>query len=276
MIFISYYDNIIANIILRRLHMANFDNAKLTAIEKSFHVLECFIPYNNELSNTEISQITGFNIATASRILKALKKSEYLYQNPSNKKYSLGKKIIMLNSAKSKSLISNLVLTARQYLLDLRNATNQTVVMDIIINNTDTIALAFQGSGDLSFNVPIGLPVEWNTASGLQAMLAYSNLDRQQIFFSQPMIKKTKNSITDLGTYKAALIEVQENSYAFAVDEPMEGAASLSLPVFDYSHTPVAAVSVMGLKETIIEKKDFFLNELRIVADKLTNFASMN
>ena len=240
-----------------------YDAEKETATEKALNILECFLPYNDELGNAELTEKTGYHRATTSRILKTLEKHGFLYQNTTNKKYRLGRKISQLNAAITSSLIPNIVSLAQPYLMELRNQTGDTVALDVMTSHEIIAALAYRGNAPAYLDIPVGMPVPWNTSNGARVMLAYASPKQQEAFFTQPMVKVARGSITDLEEYKSILIETRRLGYCFVVDDPVEGFAALSLPIFSSSGEPVAAVSISGLKDHIFQERDVLLEQLK-------------
>lgn len=243
---------------------------KSNAIEKALNILECFILHNNELGNLELSERLDYHRATTSRILHILKEHNFLYQNEISKKYSLGNKIIQLDNAIQTSLRSNIATLAHPYLLQLRDLTGQNIALDIIAGNSIVVATVLTGSGPVIMNFPVGLTVPWNTSPGVKSILAYADDKLKETFFRQPMIKHTANTIVDLDEYKKMLIEIKEKGYAYAVDEPANDVSTLSMPVFDYNETPVAAVSILGISNTISENKSSLLDALKEATCSIT------
>ena len=59
--------------------------SKPGAIEKALDILLAFFPRNMEMGNVELSERTGFHIATVNRTLKILAKKRFLQQNRGEK-----------------------------------------------------------------------------------------------------------------------------------------------------------------------------------------------
>lgn len=95
-------------------------NDKHNAIEKACAILLSFLPDNEAVTTTDLSRSLGFHKATTSRTLKIMAECDFVRQNESTKKYSLGASIVKLARAVDKSLNSGLVSLARPYMLDLR------------------------------------------------------------------------------------------------------------------------------------------------------------
>ncbi len=236
---------------------------KENSIEKTLRILECFIPYNNELGNQQISDITGYHKATTSRTIKILEKNGYLHQNPETKKYKLGTKIHELYNALSSSFETDLREELAPIMIDLRNKTGESVVFEKIEGQNVIPSLAFRGNGPLFVDIPVGMPVMWNTSSGLIAMLAFGTDEQRKQFLSQPMSKITETSITDLATYKKRLDETKARGYAITIDEPILGVVNFSMPIFDFSGSPIASLNIVGPKDRMLARENELVKDLK-------------
>jgi IclR family KDG regulon transcriptional repressor len=252
------------------LEIESNNTEKENATEKALRILECFIPYNNELGNAEITKMTGYHRATTSRTIKILERNGYLHQNASTKKYKLGAKIQELYNALAASLETDLREEIRPIMLALRNKTGESVVMEIIDDLSVIPILAFRGNGPLFVDIPVGMPVYWNTSSGLISMLAFADDELKDKFLSQPMYKVTDTSITDLDTYKKRLDETRKRGYAITVDEPVVGIVNYSIPIFDFSGTVIAALNIAGPKARILSREEELVPELRKTGSEIS------
>ena len=66
----------------------------MEAIQKTFAVLELFLSTKDEMSLSELSQLSGINKTTVSRITSTLVKLGYLSQREKRGKYSLGMRFL--------------------------------------------------------------------------------------------------------------------------------------------------------------------------------------
>lgn len=252
-----------------------FVSEKETATEKALKILECFIPYNAELGNADITALTGFHRATTSRIIKTLERHQFLYQNPQTRKYRLGNKIIDLYTSIAGSAKSNLFSVANDLVTELRNETGETIIFETLSEDNVVPTIVCRGKGPVFIEVPTGTSVPWNTSTGLKAILAFSNSTVKRLFFSKPMLTVGRTSITDLEQYKAALAEIRRLGYCLTTDEPVDGIASIAVPVFDYNNIPIAAISCAGVKVRIIDNKDSIVNHLQRTAKRVTENIQM-
>ena len=248
---------------------------KETAIEKALDLLDFFIPYNRELSSSEITSLCGYHRATSSRMIKTLERKGYLYQNPDTKKYRLGYKVPMLNSAITSSLASDLSSIGLPVLMKLREQTDETVVLDTITYDSTVPSFVLRGKGPIFIDIMVGTPVPWNTSPGLLAILAFSDAERRQPFFLQPMVSITDTSIIDMDVYLAELEETAKRGYAVSVDDPFKGATSFCAPVFDHNNSPIAAISVSAPSDRARENREFLTGELLKAAAEFSKRLSL-
>ena len=70
----------------------------IQSLDKALNLLDFFDGEHPELSLMELTEKSGLQKSSVYKILQTFTANDFLQQNPSNKKYSLGKKIARLSN----------------------------------------------------------------------------------------------------------------------------------------------------------------------------------
>lgn len=216
------------------------------AIEKAMEVLMLFAPSNRELGVTEISQRLDLHAATANRIIKTLAGKGFLQQNRHTRKYHLGPSIMSLANALYRSLRTEMVLLARPYLEELRDALGETVVFEVWSVNATYIAHVEEGPQRVRIAGTVGDRLPAHAAAGAKAILAFSEEEMVERALEEGMSRFTSATLTDPEEFKRQLKVARKRGYAVDREEIDLGINAVAAPVFDHRGKAVAAVVVAG------------------------------
>jgi DNA-binding IclR family transcriptional regulator len=149
---------------------------------------------------------------------------------------------------------------------DLRNET-QAVLKDLAVKTGETIHLAVPSGSEVVYiakvesthalgmfsHIGARLPM-YCTALG-KAILAFSKTEQLQLVFSQPLVSRTPNSITEPVVLKAELDLVHSRGYAIDNEENELGIRCVGAPIIDYTGTPIAAISISAPRDRMDPKR---------------------
>lgn len=229
---------------------------KPNAIEKSLDILLAFTPYNQELGTGEISRRLGLHKATASRILRTLAEKGFLQQDPEGKKFSLGPAISDICRAYNNGLNSNLVLMAKPYIDELRNALEETVVLEVLSGESTVMAYVAEGPQHVRIAGTVGDRLPVHAAAGAKAILAFSPPEVVDRLVGGSLQRLTPNTITDGKIYKNKLVKIRRQGFSLDREEIDVGINAVGAPIFNYEDRPVAAVVVAGPAQRVTGAED--------------------
>ncbi len=200
---------------------------------------------------------TGISLAELSALIDMPKSSTHRYlatllelglaERMHGDRFSLGVKVIELaGSFLEKS--------------DLRNET-QVVLKDLAEISGETIHLAVPSGVEVVYiakvesshalgmfsHIGARLPM-YCTALG-KAILAFSKSEQLQLVFSQPLIRRTHNTITSPDALIAELDVIHSRGYAIDNEENEPGIRCVGAPIIDYTATPIAAISISAPRD---------------------------
>jgi IclR family acetate operon transcriptional repressor len=216
----------------------------ISSAEKVLKILTTFSSNDHEVGNLELSEKLGFPSSTVNRLLHILESSGFVQQNPTTKKYMLGRSAAHIGRAARLHISSQLFTIAKPYVDGLRDVIGETVGLEVMSNNH--VMLFYQAQGPspvrVSFNVGDRLP--FHAAAGAKAMLAFSSgefIDRQ---LNKKITRFTPNTITKRNILKSQLEDIRRQGVAFDQGELNVDVHAIGTPLFNHAKKPVAAIVI--------------------------------
>lgn len=237
---------------------------RLKSIEKIFDILDCFSFENRELSLTEITRKTGLHKTTAKRLVTNLMARNYLQQDPSTKRYSLGLRLFELGGIVFSSF--SLRRTASPYMNDLRNETGATVLLGIRIEKDVVYIDRRGGVGMIYVTSEIGWrrPLHFGML-GMVLMASLDPVETDKTLSVSPLEAHTPYSITDEKTFKNRLAEIRKKGYVMEREEAAEGTIGIASPIRNFSRTVIASLGVVLTLGRRNPKKEDIQNTVGLV-----------
>ncbi len=235
-------------------------NEKHNAIEKALSILTLFIPNNQELGTIEISHILGFHKATVSRTLLLLTQNGFLERDAKSKKFRLGPVIFNLGLSITRSLKNNLVTLAKPYLDDLRNESEESVILEILSGKNIIMAYIAEGPRRVRHAGSIGDTLPIHVAAGAKSILAFSPTEVWDNLLDKKLPRLTPNTITEPEMFKDQLREIRQDGVSFDVEEHDIDISAVGAPILDAEGFPVAAVVVAGPSNRISKDKNSLIS----------------
>ncbi|MNO81087.1 HTH-type transcriptional repressor AllR [compost metagenome] len=137
---------------------------------------------------------------------------------------------------------------AHKHLEAIAQATGETVNLVVLEENRSVYIDQADGAGAFRVSLRIGSTFPAHTSASAKAILAFQASDEQvgSLFLDKDLRKLTKNTIVDVATFKAQLLEVRELGYAVEEEEVETGVSCVAAPVLLNGKIAVAAISVPG------------------------------
>jgi IclR family transcriptional regulator, KDG regulon repressor len=226
-------------------HQPTQTSPRPSSIEKAIDVLFCFDLQRPQLRLIEISQRLGLHKSTAHRLLSLLKKKGLVVVDPTTQLYSLGPALvelawIVLRQQDLRSL-------CRPYLEQLRQATNETVSLNIRMGNKRVCIEELPSDQEVKYSQAMGLTAPLHVGAPGKALLAFLPSDEgERVLATLSLESLTPETITTLDALRAELDKTRARGYAVSVGERSPWAAAVAAPIRDRSGQPIAAVSVLG------------------------------
>lgn len=213
------------------------------AVERALDILELFDERTPELGTTEIAEAAGLHKSTAAGLIHTLAAKGYLTQNPTNRRYRLGLKVVGR---------AGVVLGT----MDLRHAALP-YVQQLRDEFGETVNLAVLDAGDMVYIErllcahPLGMRSEvgkrepaHSTALG-KAILAHSEPSEVHDYVARyGLLASTERTVTDWDTLNQRLELTRRQGYAIDDEENQVGGRCVAAPIFDHTGRPAAAISI--------------------------------
>jgi len=226
----------------------------MDAINKAFEILEVFLKTDDELSISDVSELTKISSSTAHRITSILVNRGYIIQKRKRGKYSLSsRKLVDLLSIIRKRL--NIRTVALPYLNELSQTIDETVEMALRSGN-----MAFNLEA-VNINHILNLRPESNTfnlySTGVgKIFLAYTSEKELEDYLSKvPLKPRTPYTITDVDELIKELGKIRRSGVAFDNEEHELGMRMVAAPVFDWEGNIAASIGVLGYSRRISKQR---------------------
>ena len=241
----------------------------ISSIDKALAILELFGDSGtNWLSLKEVQARIHLPKTTTYTILQVLVEKDYLEKSEITSQYRLGLKIISLATAR----INMVELTAESLpvLLSLQYRLHLTVNI-CALEKTEVIYLNVLYSSSFvkpsSFVSKRGPAYCSSPGKCLLSELSGSEID--SIFKDYAFRKYTDTTISSLNELKDELKRVRKQGFAENNGEQETSARSISVPIFGYNGTIIAAISICSAEMSTKELQKY-LPEMRNAADQIS------
>ncbi len=224
----------------------NNKSNNLSSTEKALKILLAFTPYNHEMGTLELSKILNIHKSTVSRLLHVLTTYGFLQQNPSTKKYFLGRSAAQIGDASVKSLNNAIVTISQPYLNKLSEALGESVALEVLSGNEVILSGHVEGQKHIRFSFRLGELVPINVAAGAKAILAFCDTQKVNQFLKRKFVRFNDHTIVSKKAYRDQLEEIKKTAIAYDHGERYEDSHAIATPIFNHEGNPVAAVVIAG------------------------------
>src|SRR5690625_4519699 len=106
------------------------NNQTIRSVQRSIDILQCLKENNEELTMTEISEITSLSKSTVSRLLYTLEINSFVEKDPNSGKYRLGRELYFLGNIAGRSI--QLKEEAKDIMERLRDQLRETINLYVL------------------------------------------------------------------------------------------------------------------------------------------------
>jgi IclR family KDG regulon transcriptional repressor len=222
------------------------------------------------LGNAEIARLLDLDPGTTSGLVTTLRVNKYLDQNPVNRKYRLGLKLVERASVLLRQI--DLLKIAAPHLESMRTWCDESINLAILDQQEVVYLERVLANHSLGIRSERGkrAPVH-STALG-KAIIAHLPIDEAQEFLSHyKFFPVTRYTIADPKQFLKELERVKKLGFAIDEEENEIGGRCLAAPVFNHTGYPVAAVSIsVPIQRLPREKIQHFGNLVKSAADAIS------
>lgn len=213
------------------------------SLGKAFAVLEAFGIDRRTMNLPELAAITGLSKSAVQRLTYTLENLGYLRKDAQSKKYSLTPRTLGLGMRYITS--SNLVESARPYLLDLNIKCSETVNLSEPHGTDMIFTVSYPGRRQISVQLPVGgcYPIHC-TAAGRALLSGLPKPRADEIVEQSEIHRYTPATLTDKAQIIRLIDDARLAGFAFALGEFFRGDINVAAPIFGADGQAVAAVGV--------------------------------
>jgi DNA-binding IclR family transcriptional regulator len=225
---------------------------KIGSIEKCVKIIEHLSQNPRGLKLSEISNFMGNSGSAIHHILNTLLPYDYIYQDPTTKKYFLGTKFLSL----SKGIMENFSIRdiASESMQTLRKKSKLGDIRLFILRNKSVICISqLDALEGVSLSLGIGFTILPHAcASGKVLISELSAADIKSLYPNKKLLNPNlaKNTIKDRDKLLKELANIRIQGYAVDNEESLDGVRCVAAPIRAGSNI-IAALSISGLSAII-------------------------
>jgi IclR family pca regulon transcriptional regulator len=230
--------------------MANHaaDRQFLQSLSRGLTVLEGFTPEQPLLTLTEMSQVTGFNLAFLQRCTHTLVSLGYLHKNE-RKQYSLGPRVLSLGYSCLQG--SELRRMTESQLRAFSQRIGYTVNLAVLDGSDVLVLYRHELQRFFKFDVQPGTKLPcYCTATGKLLLAALDDESLEQALSGVKLQRITPYTITRRGDLKKALVNIRKRGYSESDREATLALYSIAVPLINYDNQVVAGINVSILRDS--------------------------
>ena len=236
--------------------------------ERVLKIFELLEENSHGLTNKEISESLGFAPSSTLGLLQTMSENGYLLADE-QKRYSLGGRLLSLGAvAASRFDVSRM---ATPYMKELMKSLDETCFLGVL-SGDEIIYIAKENcERTMATNANIGSrkPV-YCTGLG-KAFLAFLDKEERELILQRIDLRPyTKHTVDSFDKLREEIEGFKSLGYAVDDQEIEEGLWCIAAPIYNGYGKMIAAISISGLRERMLAKKDRLVEELLRVSPKLS------
>ena len=220
-------------------------------IPRLFRVMECMASFRVPARLIDIAKKLDMSQATVYRYVKMLCMMDYAYCDEQSGCYALTWKVCSMSSKVKTNL--GLRSMASPYLNELANTLNVSACL-VVMDGIKTSYLDYVENPESRIISPVRIghnaPIH-TTGSGKVLMSDMTRSEISRIIDPVGLIALTPKTITDKEKLFKEIEKVRKNGYAIDDEECEEGQRCVSIPLYDYTGSVAAAISIFDVVENM-------------------------
>jgi len=215
----------------------------IQSLDRGLQLIEIISQAKEPMGLPELAEILDVDRSTVHRLLGTLHQRNFVVQDPVNKRYSLGLKIIELSRRALDGI--NFRSIAKPYLKRLSKETGESTNL-FILTDDHAICVDYEASpSPLAVTNDTGIIYIMHATAGGKALLAFiDDPSRQRIIQRTQLIAFTPRTITDINVLKMQLQQIREQGFALDDEERYVGVRCIAAPIFSHTRKVIAGISM--------------------------------
>lgn len=214
-------------------------------VNKALDLLELFLDGDGELNLAELASLSGYNKATAYRLVSTLARRGYIHQRERKGAYSLGFKTLDFTCAIRKNF--KFIDIAYLYLSKLSKARNISAYLAILDSDSSLVIEEIALVETMRINSPIGkrMPL-YATASGRVLLASLTGAERDAYYRRNTLRPLTAKTITEPAELEKEIEKIQREGVALSEEDYKNGLMSVAAPLYNGNQDIIAAAGIIA------------------------------
>jgi len=218
---------------------------KTKSIDRAVAILDYFNRDHPEAGVREIARFLKLHPSTVGRILATLASSDILTQDETTHRYKLGSRVLKWGAVYLDNL--DLQKETRPYLQSLRDKTNESVSLYVPSGNERVLIERMESNHFIRVIAQVGERMPLYAGSSGKVFLAFLPPEKREEFLETKRLERlTSQTIMDIDALSKELVQIRKTGYAISHGERVEGASSVSAPIFNFRNQIIGAISISG------------------------------
>ena len=226
--------------------------------ERVFRIFELLEQSPEGLTNKEVSSLLGFAPSSTLALLQTMEENGYL-----------GGRLMSLGAVAASRIDLNKIGTP--YLKKLMQTVEETCFLGVLSGDEIVYIAKENCERTITTNASIGSrkPV-YCTGLGKAFLAFLPEKESSQIIDRIELKAFTEHTVTDKLELKKEIAQFRNQGYAVDNQEIEQGLWCMAVPIYDNTGHMKAAISVSGLKQRMVEKKELLKTEMLKTARDLS------
>lgn len=223
------------------------------SLARALAILDTFSIIEPELGVRQIARRTGITVSTVGRIASSLHDAGVLSQNPENRKYRIGPKVLQWAWVFEETVnLRGIVLPVME---ELRGITKETISLYIVQGHHRMCIEWLRSPHSMRYDTRPGELMPLHSGAAGKVLLAHLSDERREIALQpENLIAFTDTSITNRLELEEELVKIREENVAISWGEFVEGVVSIASPICNSDGEVIAAISISGPRTRINEE----------------------
>lgn len=215
-------------------------------LDKTLRILALFSGETPEWGVTELAARADMPKSTVYRVLRVLLAHEFLAQDPITKRFRLGLGALELGRRAYEGI--ELRAVALPVLNRIAALSGETVVLEVLNREHDRVVCVerAQRQSGLRLILEVGSTAPLHAGSSSKVLLAYLPQEEIEAVIARGLPALTAHTITDPAKLRRDLAQIRERDYAVSFEETDDGAAGVSVPIWDRTGRVLAGLTIAG------------------------------
>lgn len=193
---------------------------------------------------SELSRQIGVSKAVVHRILQSLVAADLLKFDSGTRNYSLGAGAALIGARAMRQLDIREV--ARGELIELRNATEETATLSVLVADQRTYIDQFESPRQVKMTVELGRLFPLYAGASSRVILAFLSAVEIDRILQDGLRPLTPDTVIDEASLRQRLDEIRAKRYTLSRGERQHDAASIAAPLFGYGERVLGSISLCG------------------------------